>query len=180
MRGVRDVLLRGEERGVEIALPELSEEERGTQSRSKLALKTTLKRCKTPSLPFTIPRCFIETGTRGFSRREFGQLCPQNPPPSLLIFLSRLCYYACVCICKTRGNYERGRDIWKFGVGGEDDDRRANFLRGGEGRREAKGRWKWKFIAGQPMLMLRARGKIEIRLHFRESWRVGGSTARAR
>lgn len=28
--------------------------------------------------------------------------------------------------------------------------------------------------------MLRARGKIEIRLHFRESWRVGGSTARAR
>lgn len=26
--------------------------------------------------------------------------------------------------------------------------------------------------------MLRARGKIEIRLHFRKSWRVGGSTVR--
>lgn len=36
MRGVRDVLLRGEERGVEIALPELSEEERG----DAIAIKT--------------------------------------------------------------------------------------------------------------------------------------------
>lgn len=64
------------------------------------------------------------------------------------------------------------------GRGNEDDDRRANFLREEAETGEAERRWKWKFIVGQPMLMLRARGKIEIRLHFRKSWRVGGSTVR--
>lgn len=63
------------------------------------------------------------------------------------------------------------------GRGNEDDDRRANFLRGGK-REKRREDGRWKFIVGQPMLMLRARGKIEIRLHFRKSWRVGGSTVR--
>lgn len=81
---------------------------------------------------------------------------------------------------KTRGNYERGgifENLELEGRGNEDDDRRANFLRGGK-REKRREDGRWKFIVGQPMLMLRARGKIEIRLHFRKSWRVGGSTVR--
>lgn len=81
---------------------------------------------------------------------------------------------------KTRGNYEREgifENLELEGRGNEDDDRRANFLRGGK-REKRREDGRWKFIVGQPMLMLRARGKIEIRLHFRKSWRVGGSTVR--
>lgn len=72
--------------------------------------------------------------------------------------------------------------IWSRRESSEDDDRR--FFRSprefssGEGETPKREKIEWKFIVGQPMLMLRARGKIEIRLHFRESWRVGGSTAR--
>lgn len=143
------------EKSVEIALLELSDGG-GTQSRgkprSKLALRTTLKR---PSLHrrFTIPRCFIETGARlhGDFRdvNSANFVAETNPLPPYL----PLHGYGIMVLCtafvrvyiftryKTRGNYERGgifENLELEGRGNEDDDRRANFLRGGkrEKRRE--------------------------------------------
>lgn len=94
---------RGEERGDSAS---------GTQSRgkprSKLALRTTLKRCETPPLPSQTlhdPPMLYRNGrtiTRGFSRREFGQLCRRDQPPPSLSSSSRLRYHGImhgVCSC---------------------------------------------------------------------------------
>ena len=99
------------EKSVEIALLELSDGG-GTQSRgkprSKLALRTTLKRCETPPLPSQTlhdPPMLYRNGrtiTRGFSRREFGQLCRRDQPPPSLSSSSRLRYHGImhgVCSC---------------------------------------------------------------------------------
>lgn len=161
----------------------------GTQSRgkprSKLVLRATLKRCKTPP-PFTIPRCFIETGTRDVNSANF--VAETNFPPLScdIMILCTAFVFTFSRDTKLEENYEGeggGGGIFEnleLEGGGcsseDDDDRRANFLRGG--KREKGEKIEWKFIVGQPMLMLRARGKIEIGLHFRERWRVGGSTVR--
>lgn len=161
------------------------------ENRAIKTLRTTLKRGLE-----TVPvyrrfshdsSMLYRNGTRndGFEAWIRGRTLSISPPLTVIIVL---CTTFCIYIFARYKTPEEITDegyIRKFGVEGKGVGRmmivsflplvEGIFFRGG-GATPKREKIEWKFIVGQPMLMLRARGKIEIRLHFRESWRVGGST----